>query len=168
VSYRYFAYGSALDATHFAEWAAEHGYAGRALDEGQPAVLDDYELAMTVPSRYWMGAVGTLEARPGGAVYGVLFTLPDDWADMVRHKEGVATGLYRETEVEVRLWAPGGDDDVTMQLMSASAFVVSPGRAVTAPPPSSQRWLDIVVRGAQARGLPDLWIAELKRKGKRP
>lgn len=167
MSYRYFAYGSILDPEHFAQWAEEHGYAGRVLEDGQPAVVDDVELVLNVPSRYWMGAVGTLEPRPGGAVYGVLFTLPDDLADMVRHKEGVATGLYRETTVEARLWIAGAED-ATIELMEASAFVVTEGRAVAAPPPPSQRWIEIVARGAQARGLPDLWIAELKRKGRRP
>jgi hypothetical protein len=166
MSYRYFAYGSALDAGHFAEWAQEHGYGGRALEEGQPAVLDDHELHLSVPSRYWMGAVGTIEPAAGGAVYGVLYTLPDDWADMVRHKEGVASGLYRELEVEVRLWA-GGDGDATIQLLAASAFRAAEGRTADAPLPASQRWIDIVTRGAQAHGLPDLWIAELKRKARR-
>lgn len=166
MAYRYFAYGSILDADHFAEWAREHGYEGRLLEGGAPAILDDFELALTVPSRYWLGAVGTVVPKPGGAVYGVLYSVPDDWADMIRHKEGVATGLYREIEVEARLWTAGADD-ATMQLMTASAFVVVPGRAAATPPPPSQRWMEIVVRGAQQHGLPDLWIAELKRKARR-
>jgi hypothetical protein len=166
MTYRYFAYGSALDEGHFAEWSAEHGYAGRALEDAQVAVLDDHELALSVPSRYWMGAVGTLEPKPGAVVYGALFTLPDEWADMVRHKEGVASGLYQEIDVEVRLWTPAADENSTIQLMSASAFRAAEGRTVSPPPHTSRRWLDIVLRGAQARGLPDLWIAELKRKGR--
>jgi hypothetical protein len=163
MTYRYFAYGSALDAAHFAEWASEHGYPPDVLGEGLPAAVDDHELVLSVPSKYWMGAVGTLEPRPGATVYGALFEVEDRFADVVRHKEGVATGLYREIEVEVRLWTPG-DVDVTLQLNTASTFVVAPGRAVAAPPPPSQRWLDIVIAGAAARGLPDLWIADLKRR----
>ena len=166
MAYRYFAYGSALDATHLAEWSQEHGYAGRALEDGQVAVLDDWELQFSVPSRYWMGAVGTITPRPGAATYGVLFTVPDDWADMVRHKEGVATGLFREVDVEVRLFVPGADETSTMQLLDAAAFRVAEGRDVTPGPPPSRRWMEIVTRGAQARGLPDLWIAELRRKAK--
>jgi hypothetical protein len=168
MTYRYFAYGSNLDAGHFAEWTQEHGYFGRQLQDGRVAVLDDWELTLSVPSRYWMGAVGTLEPKPGAAVYGVLFDLPEEWADMVRHKEGVATGLYRETEVEARLYVPGADDDggTTLQLMTASAFRAAEGRTVSPSPPVSKRWLDIVVRGAQAHGLPDLWIADLKRRGR--
>jgi cation transport regulator ChaC len=166
MTFRYFAYGSALSRAHFAEWARDHGHPEDVLDEGSPAVLDDHELVLSVPSRYWMGAVGTLEPKPGATVYGVLFDVPDQLADVIRHKEGVATGLYQETEVEVRLWTPGGDE-ATLQLRTARTFVVAPGRAVAAPPPPSQRWLDIVTGGAQERGLPDLWIAELKRKARK-
>ena len=161
MTYRYFAYGSTLDAGHLADWCREHGIEGFALAEGQPAVLDDFELALTVPSRYWMGAVGTLEPRPGAAVYGVLFELADADADTVRHKEGVATGLFRELDVEVRLWGPGGDDPGTVQLRSASAFRAAEGRAVAEPPPPSRRWLEIVARGAGAWGLPRVWIDKL-------
>jgi cation transport regulator ChaC len=163
MTYRYFAYGSALEPAHFAEWAQEHGHPTDVLADGLPAALDDYELVLSVPSRYWMGAVGTLEQRPGGTVYGVLFEVADEHADVIRHKEGVATGLYREIELEVRLWTPGGSDS-TLQLNTASTFVIAEGRAVASPPPPSQRWLDIVIAGAHARGLPDLWIAELKRR----
>lgn len=130
------------------------------------AVLDDYELVLSVPSKYWMGAVGTLEPRSGASVYGVLFDLPDEAADKIRHKEGVATGLYREVELEVRLLT-GGAEEATVQLVPAWGFRAAEGRSVAQPPPASQRWLDIVVRGAKEHGLSDLWIAELKRKGRR-
>jgi hypothetical protein len=163
--YLYFAYGSALDAGHFAEWAKEHEHPADILGDGLPAVLDDHELQLSVPSRYWMGAVGTLVPKPGATVYGVLFEVEPAHADVIRHKEGVATGLYKETRVEVRLWTPG-DDGSTLQLDEAAAFVVAEGRAVADPPPPSQRWLDIVIAGATARGLPELWLADLKRRKK--
>jgi AIG2-like family len=163
MTYRYFAYGSALDPGHFAEWAREHGHPADVLGDGLPAVLDDYELSISVPSRYWMGSVGTIEPRMGEAVHGCLFELADEHADVIRHKEGVATGLYHEIEVEVRV-GPSDSPTTTLQLSTARTFVVADGRAVPSPPPPSQRWLDIVIAGAQQRGLPDLWIAELKRR----
>jgi len=47
-----------------------------------------------------------------------------------------------------------------------TVITLDEGRAVADPPPPSQRWLDIVIAGAEAHGLPELWIAELKRRKK--
>ena len=165
MTYRYFAYGSNLDPEHFAAWCREHEYEGLALEGGQAAVLDDYELRLAVPSKYWMGSVGTLEPRIGAQVYGALFEVPDEHADKIRHKEGVATGLYQEIDVEVHLWTPG-DADVTIQLLPARAFIAAEGRVAPSPPPPSERWLDTVARGAAAQGLPATWIEELRGKRK--
>lgn len=165
MTYAYFAYGVALDGEHMAEWCREHGYGAPSLEDATPAVLDDHELVLTVPSRYWLGGVGTIVPKPGSVVYGVLFLLPDDQADTIRAKEGVASGLYREVDVEVRNYTPG-EGEVTIQLMSASAFAAAEGRAPAMPPVASQRWVETVVRGARAHDLPELWVAELKRKGR--
>lgn len=159
MSYSYFAYGSNLDAQHFVAWCAEHDYAGLSLEDGWTAELDDWELALSVPSRYWGGAVGTIRPRAGSVVHGVLFTLPDDDAAAIRHKEGVTTGLYREVEVEVRTaGTPGG----TLHLRTASAFVAADGREVPvgsmAP---STRWIDTVRAGGKARGLSAKWLDAL-------
>ncbi|HKA88406.1 MAG TPA: gamma-glutamylcyclotransferase family protein [Haliangiales bacterium] len=160
MSYRYFCYGSSLDAQHFAGWANEHGYGSRSLGEGQPAMLSDYELSLTVPSRYWMGAVGTLAPRPGAVVHGVLYALANDDADMIRHKEGVASGLYREIDVEVEV---GAGPATTLQLVRGHTFVAAPERTSAAPPAPSRRWLESVVRGGRAHGLPAAWTDELAR-----
>jgi hypothetical protein len=149
--FRYFAYGSALDPGHFADWCRQHDYEGRAPTGGRAARLDGYELALTVPSRYWQGGVGTLVAREGAHVWGVLFELPDEDAAMIRHKEGVSSGLYREIEV-----SPAGEPT------PASAFVSAQGRTIVGPPPPSRAWLEVVVRGAEARGLPAEWVEALR------
>jgi len=160
MSYRYFCYGSSLDTEHFASWANEHGYGVRSLGEAQPAMLSDYELQLIVPSRYWMGGVGTVAPHAGGVVHGALFVLGDDDADMVRHKEGVGSGLYREVEVEVEI---GGGPATTMQLVRAKTFVAA--RTVGGPaPPASRRWLSHVARGASAVGLPEAWVEMLERR----
>jgi len=162
MTYRYFAYGSSLSAGHFAEWAGEHGYAGRSLDDGEVSMLSDYELVLTVPSRYWGGGVGTLLPRRGGTVNGVLFSLADEDADMIRHKEGVVTGLYREVTVEVEVGRSGVA--TTMKLVRAHAFVAADDRTVDTPLPPSRRWLEHVLRGARAHGLPTTWLDVLSRK----
>lgn len=164
MAFRYFAYGSALDDTHVRSWAEDHGHPPDLLaEDGLPAAVDDHALAFTVASRYWGGGVGTLEPRPGAVVLGMLFELDDAAAEVIRHKEGARTGLYREVRVEVRV-VMGGHEGATMQLLEASAFVAtSPGEPVA----PSARWLDAVITGARARRLPATWIAELEgfRKG---
>jgi gamma-glutamylcyclotransferase len=154
----YFAYGSALDRAHLTAWAQEHGHPADFLGEGLPAVLDDHALELTCASRYWGGGVGTLVPRVGAVVHGVLFELDEAALEIVRHKEGAVTGLFREITVEVQL-GHDGDDTPTMQLLSASAFVASAPPAQVAP---SARWLDSVIAGARAHGLPAAWIAELE------
>jgi hypothetical protein len=165
VSYRYFAYGATLDAEHVNSWCRDHGYAEGLLAEGMVAILDDYELLVEVPSRRWLGGVGTISIAPGASVYGVLFELDDERADIVRHKEGVASGLFQEIDVEVRLWTPGADPgETTIQLLPARSFRASDARQGRAAP--SKGWLDTVVRGAQAHELPDMWVAELRRRAR--
>jgi hypothetical protein len=111
--------------------------------------------------------VGTIEPKQGATTWGLLFTVPDEWADMIRHKEGVASGLYREIDVEVRLWTPGADQEAaTIQLLSASAFRVVEEHMTHPAPHPSRRWVDTVLRGAEARGMPDHWIADLRRRGR--
>jgi hypothetical protein len=166
VTYRYFAYGPTLETGHVAEWLQETGETVD-LTDGSPAILDDWALTLATPSRLWMGAIGSIAESPGAMVYGVLFELADEQADAIRRKEGVAAGLFREIDVEVRLWAPGmgeGEDGPTIQLLPARAFAAVP-RPLT-PTAPSRRWVDLTVRGAQARGLPDLWVAELRRHGR--
>jgi hypothetical protein len=160
MTYRYFCYGSSLDAEHFASWANEHGYGARSLGEGEAAMLSDHELSLVVPSRYWTGAVGTVAPHTGGVVHGALFALGDDEADMVRHKEGVGSGLYREIEVEVEI---GANPATTMRLVRASTFVAARAPVGEAPP-ASRRWLSHVARGARAMGLPEAWVDMLERR----
>jgi hypothetical protein len=163
---RYFAYGSNLDPTHFADWCREHGYQGLSLQGGQQAALDDYELAFSVPSKYWQGAVGTIAPKSGAVVYGMLFNVSDLHADKIRHKEGVSTGLYQPLRVEVRLLL-GGESEaaVTLRLEQAVAFMAAEDKTSTSPPPPSARWIETVVRGARAHGLPERWIETLERSG---
>ena len=150
---RYFAYGSVLSKRHVGEWAAEHGVDARLFAHGVPAVLPGYALVFDVESRFWGGRVANLREDPQGEVHGVLFDIPLPARDAVLRKEGVPTGLSQELEVTV---SAGGKD------VAAKAFVARPEKRGEAGPPSG-RLIGTLIEGAQERGLPEAWLAELRK-----
>lgn len=152
--YRYFAYGSALSRRHIGEWAAEHGVDARLFARGAPAVLRGYRLVFDVESRFWGGLVADLIEDRDGSVHGVLFEIPPPAKEAVLRKEGVATGLSEEIDVSVEL--PEGKKS------AAKAFVARPEKRGE-PGPASGRLLAFLIEGAQERGLPESWIAELRK-----
>ncbi|HEY2029944.1 MAG TPA: gamma-glutamylcyclotransferase [Myxococcales bacterium] len=151
---RYFAYGSALSKRHIGEWAAEHGVDPRLFDGGVPAVLRGYKLVFDVESRFWGGRVANLASDSQSVVHGVLFEIPDEMEDAVARKEGVPTGLSQEIDVTVEA---GG------QSIAAKAFIARPEKRTT-PGPASPRLLEYLIEGAQDRGLPPDWIADLRKQ----
>ncbi len=150
--YRYFAYGSALSKRHIGEWAAEHGVDARLFARGAPAVLRGYRLVFDVESRFWGGRVADLVPDEHGEVHGVLFEIPLPAKEAVLRKEGVATGLSEEIDVEVA--AEG-------QTVAAKAFVARKEKR-SDPGPASGRLLACLIEGAQERGLPQSWVEFLR------
>jgi cation transport regulator ChaC len=150
--YRYFAYGSALSRRHIGEWAGEHGVDARLFARGAPAVLRGYRLVFDVESRFWGGRVADLVEDKDGVVHGVIFEIPPPAKDAILRKEGVPTGLSQEIDVRVET-ADGA--------VAAKAFVARPEKRVE-PGPASGRLLEYLIEGAQERGLPESWVAELR------
>ena len=151
--YRYFAYGSVLSKRHLGEWSAEHGVDPRLFAQGRPAVLKGWSLVFDVESRFWGGLVADLKEDPAGAVHGVLFEIMPMAKDAVLRKEGVATGLSQEIDVTI---------EIDGQPEAAKAFVARPEKRV-APGAASGRLLGYLLEGAAERGLPEAWVAELRR-----
>jgi len=149
----YFAYSTVLDPAAFEEWRHQHGYDFFQLPEGARAEALDVGLVYDFPSRWWGGRVAGLEDRPGGVVHGVLFEIaPKDWP-ILQHKEGAVTRMCVEREVRVRTGAAE---------RTAMAFTTAPGRKSLEGPVSS-RFVDALVRGARAAGLPAEWISALEK-----
>ena len=151
--FRYFAYGSALSKRHIGEWAAEHGVDARLFARGTPAVLRGDRLVFDVESRFWGGRVANLAEDKDASVHGLLFEIPPPARDAVLRKEGVATGLSQELEVTVE--AEG-------KQVPAKAYVARAEKRSEAGPPSG-RLLGYLIEGAQERGLPESWVAELQK-----
>jgi hypothetical protein len=147
----YFAYSTVLDPAAFVEWRHQHGYDFFQLPPGERAEALDLGLVYDFPSRWWGGRVAGLEDRPGAGVHGLLFEVaPKDWP-IVQHKEGVITQMCVEREVRVRTAA--GE-------RTATAFTTAPGRR-SLEGPVSLRFVEALIRGARAAGLPEEWIASL-------
>lgn len=150
----YFGYSTILDRAAFEEWRGQHGYDFFSLPEGRLGEALDVDLVYDFPSRWWGGRVAGLEDAPGRSVYGRLYEIGGkDWP-IIQHKEGAVTGMCVERPVRVRL--EGG------QVVEALAFTTSPRRASKEGPLSS-RFLEALVRGAQAAGLPAAYIERLRR-----
>jgi gamma-glutamylcyclotransferase len=150
---RYFAYSTVLDRLAFEAWRTEHGYGAFDLPEGLLAEALDVDLVYDFPSRWWGGRVAGLADRPGASVFGRLFTVAGvDWP-IVQHKEGAITGMCVERPVQV---LAGGER------LEATAFATNPGRA-SLEGPVSARFVEALVRGARAAGLPGEYVERLAR-----
>jgi gamma-glutamylcyclotransferase len=148
----YFAYSTILDAAAFEEWRQQHGYQFFQLPHGERAEALEVGLTYDFPSRWWGGRVAGLEDRVGSSVHGLLFAIaPVDWP-IIQHKEGFVTHMCIERLVRVR--TASGEQ-------SATAFTTAPERK-SAEGPVSGRFVDALVRGASAAGLPEPWLASLR------
>jgi len=149
----YFAYSTILDRAAFEEWRGQHGYDFFELPKGTLAEAQDLGLIYDFPSRWWGGRVAGLKDAPGQSVHGVVFEIAEkDWA-IVSHKEGGVTGMCVERPVKVK---------IDGKLVDATAFTTNPQRAAT-DGPVSDRFIEAIVRGAKAAGLPAAWIERLQR-----
>lgn len=148
----YFAYSTILDPEAFAEWKAQHSYDSFALGPGVVAEATGVELTYDFMSRWWGGRVAGLADATGKSVWGKLFTVTEkDWP-IVQHKEGAITGMCVERVVRVK--TPEGE-------VEAWAFTTAPARRQLEGP-LSENFKVALVRGAQAAGLPESWIASLR------
>ncbi len=148
----YFGYSTVLDRAAFEEWRGQHGYDSFELPQGRAGTAEGLALIYDFPSRWWGGRVAGLKDEPGAAVHGLLFEIAEkDWA-IIQHKEGVVTGMCVERPVKVRV----GDE-----LVEATAFTTNPVRA-SLDGPVSERFVEALVRGATAAGLPESWLATLR------
>ncbi len=148
----YFAYSTVLDRAAFEEWRAQHGYAFFQLPEGRVAEALDVELVYDFPSRWWGGRVAGLTDRSGTSVFGRLLEISGpDWP-IIQHKEGAVTGMCVEREVRVR---------VDGRELQATAFTTRPDRA-TRDGPISTRFVEALLRGAEAAGLPKPYLDQIR------
>jgi gamma-glutamylcyclotransferase len=148
----YFGYSTVLDRQAFEAWRGQHGYDFFQLPTGRLGEALDLALVYDFPSRWWGGRVAGLRDAAGRSVWGQVFEIAEkDWP-IVQHKEGAVTGMSVERPVRVR---------VQGELVDAVAFTTSPERA-SAEGEVSARFVEALVRGAAAAGLPAAWLEQLR------
>ncbi len=146
-SFLYFGYGSNLDGARLREHCASARLVSIARLEG-------YRLAFSVESRNtWLGGVGDMQRAPGDEIWGALWVIAAEDARVLDEHMGLFRDppVYQHTTVEVT--TPAGDvvrcRSYTAVTPDAAGFLPSPG------------YLDVVVQGARALGLPEAYIARL-------
>ena len=147
-AFLYFAFGSNLDEARL----RIHCPSARFV---LPARLPDHRLAFSIESkRNWHGGVADIVPRAGDEVWGALWTIAGEHGRVLDEQEGVFRDppAYRRYRVTV---ATTSADSVTCR----SYQVVSPDARGFAPSPA---YLDTILRGARACGLPAHYIAQLE------
>lgn len=144
----YFAYGSNLDPAQMDLRCPGHGFRGLARLKGHRLHFPLYSAAT------WKGAVASLEPCEGSDVWGVLYDLSDDHVAALDRHEGLdrIPPRYRRAELTVEQdWAE----------VAAYTYLGLPDDMLVEPRPS-RRYLDAIVTGARARGLPPDYVAVLE------
>ncbi|XP_045101680.1 gamma-glutamylcyclotransferase-like [Portunus trituberculatus] len=141
----YFAYGSNL----LKERIHINNPSARMIGVGK---LKDYRLDFNHFSKRWKGAAATIVEDPGSYVYGVVWELANE--DMVNldRQEGVHQKIYRAMDVKVE--TEKGD-----HVEARSYQIIRPLEDDRRP---SYVYMDVIIRGAKANGLPEDYIKFLE------
>jgi cation transport regulator ChaC len=141
----YFAYGSNLDPGTFL---------GRRRMEPlaiQIGVLHDFELRFDLPVGPGERGVANVASRPGAHVWGALYQLTHEGAELLDRTEGVHVGVYQRFAVEVL--TPAGEQ------IAAFTYRSEISRPERKP---SRRYLGLLLTGAREHGLPAEYIERLR------
>ncbi|HLM49566.1 MAG TPA: gamma-glutamylcyclotransferase family protein [Solirubrobacteraceae bacterium] len=136
----YFAYGSNMHPAVMAAWCEAARPQGAARLEG-------FRLAFTRRSRRWRAGGADVLPAPAGEVWGVLFEVSPADLDALDAKEFAAQSGYRRRVVEV-----SGRRAVTYEVIDKAPAEMPPRRA----------YVELLIEGARAHELPEMWIARLR------
>jgi gamma-glutamylcyclotransferase (GGCT)/AIG2-like uncharacterized protein YtfP len=149
----YFAYGLNMNETQLRLKCSQP----RAISIAR---LPGYRLGFYEHSVVWDGAMETIVPAPRAEVWGVLYQMEAwDWEQLDRHEDARldGTGAYFHYPVEVM--------DEQGSVMEATVYLKS--RWGTAAPPGKE-YLEVMLQGAEAQGLPEDYIAYLRNIATKP
>jgi hypothetical protein len=146
--FHYFAYGPTMDPRLMAEVCRSAVALG-------PAMLPGHELGFFGHSDVWDGAEKTLVRRPDCAVWGVVYRIASTDLDRLDLYQGVkldGSGAYFHFPTEA-IGGGGQHYDVVFYKRSMNG----------APRLPSTDYVAHIVRGAEAQGVPEDYLARLRR-----
>jgi hypothetical protein len=149
----YFAYGSNLDSEQM------RSRCPGCHDVGL-AALRDHRLSFPRHSDDWDGGVGSPALAHGHDLWGYLYDITDqDKAELDRYEGWIApddpANAYQPETITVDLVRP--DDDSPPRRVRALTYIAR----ATEPKLPSRRYLDVILKGARARAVPEEYLAEL-------
>ena len=138
----YAAYGSNLDPSQMGERAphsppAESGW------------LIGWRLTFGGEDHGWEGALATVVEEPGGAVFVMLYDVPELDERVLDEWEGAAEGLY--SKIRVRVQTLDGERGAWMYVLDAYEGGLP-----------SARYLGILADAAEVAGAPSDYVADLR------
>lgn len=148
----YFAYGSNMSPTTMRERVGVGTPSGSAL-------VRHHRLAFTLPSMRWTGHAADIVPSKGAEVWGVLWELPDPKAlDAFEQR-------YDRIEVDVLRFREARNRGVRAR---AITYTVKPEHRAEREAPPAAAYLERLIDGAQAGGLPVDYVEFLRSCGRSP
>ena len=144
-TFAYFAYGSNLDRLRLHESCPSAQLIG-------PARLPGHRLAFTRWSERWQGGVADVRPSEGAAVWGVLWEIDNGEVSALDRQEGLHLIPPRYARIEVMVQMNDGGERRCWSYRVA-------GREEEYVP--SGHYLEMMLRGARAAGLPAAYVAAL-------
>jgi gamma-glutamylcyclotransferase (GGCT)/AIG2-like uncharacterized protein YtfP len=124
-------------------WCADARFLG-------PARLDGFRLLFLRRSIRWQAGAADVVPEEGAATWGALYEVTATDLDALDAKEFSAQGGYQRREVEVDF------DGNRVAAITYEVVDKAPHELVPKP-----EYVDLLVRGAQERGLPRSWVEAL-------
>ena len=153
----YFAYGSNLNQEDLREWCKSRRRPVLELSMRSIGLLEGRHLDFTAYSKVRNGGVADIVKNEHSCVYEVVFEVSPDQLAILNEKEGISSGQYKQSRVLVRLIPSGTveDDILTYEVVTKKFDRYKPSR----------EYLDVIIKGAEAYGLPPAWIEQPKSVG---
>lgn len=147
-----FAYGSNMDLEDLARWLRERGHPERRPLSMSAAVLEGHQLVWNYSSPSRKGGAANVEEAPLVSLPGVALLVEPPLLAALDEKEGHPDRYLREPRA-VRL-----SDD---RRVTAWLYTVTPLWRTPEPVWPRRAYLDVVLRGARAHGLPSWHVDAL-------